>query len=379
MNSAVIGLAYGDEGKGFFTDYLCSRAVNPLVIRFSGGHQCGHMVVVDGRRHVFSNFGSGTFRGVPTYWSHYCTVDPVGLLNELQVLEDVLKGSDVWPLLYINERCPITTPYEITTNQALEDCNHHGSCGVGFGETLKREENYYSLTFLDLFYPSVFAEKLSNIRMYYKDRHLNVNLDNFLECCNKIVHTDCIKKSRSIPTGNWPNVYRDYIFEGSQGLMLDQHYGFFPNVTRSNTGTKNVLDILSPNKVLDDVFLITRAYQTRHGNGFMSNEHIPHNIAQNKFEANVENTYQGKFRRALLDVSLLEYAICKDDYISKSRKNLVITCLDHVVNEYRFTYKNEVICCSNEQEFVSRIAEILKVDFVYTSDNEDSRYVRHVK
>jgi len=119
-----------------------------------------------------------------------------------------------------------------------------------------------------------------------------------------------------------------------------------------------------------------RFCQTRHGSGFMSNEHIPHNITQNLFEANVENTYQGKFRRALLDVSLLEYTMCRDDYINKARKNLVITCLDHVVNEYRFTYKDEIIYCSNEQEFVSKIAKILNIDFVYTSNSEDSTCVK---
>ncbi|MEM9930725.1 MAG: adenylosuccinate synthetase, partial [Bacteroidota bacterium] len=83
----VLGLAFGDEGKGVTTDYLCRQAERPLVIRFSGGHQAGHTVVSpQGRRHVFSNFGAGTLAGAPTFWSKYCTFHPVGYANEHESL-----------------------------------------------------------------------------------------------------------------------------------------------------------------------------------------------------------------------------------------------------------------------------------------------------
>lgn len=88
MRKAVIGLGFGDEGKGITTDYLCSKTKNPLVVRFCGGSQVGHTVVHNGIRHVFSSFGSGTLRGVPTYWSHKCALDPIGMLNELDVLKE---------------------------------------------------------------------------------------------------------------------------------------------------------------------------------------------------------------------------------------------------------------------------------------------------
>ena len=127
MNKAVIGLGFGDEGKGFTTDYLCSQHPNSLVVRFNGGHQAGHTVVYNGLRHVFSNFGSGTLRGCPTYWSEHCTVDPIGVLNELIVLRD----NGVTPKLYIDAECPITTPFDIHNNRKVEDSNSHGSCGVG--------------------------------------------------------------------------------------------------------------------------------------------------------------------------------------------------------------------------------------------------------
>ncbi len=95
-NYAVIGLGFGDEGKGMFTDILCSRLYQPIVVRFSGGQQAGHTVYKDRKvSHVFSNFGSGSFRKVPTFWSRFCTMDPVGILNELSIL----KTKNVNPLL----------------------------------------------------------------------------------------------------------------------------------------------------------------------------------------------------------------------------------------------------------------------------------------
>ena len=72
-NFVIIGLGFGDEGKGLITDYFCSKLKNPLVIRFSGGHQVGHTVIYNDIRHMFSNFGSGTLRNIPTYWSKFCT------------------------------------------------------------------------------------------------------------------------------------------------------------------------------------------------------------------------------------------------------------------------------------------------------------------
>ena len=94
-----------------------------------------------------------------------------------------------------------------------------------------------------------------------------------------------------------PDFYHDTIFEGSQGLLLDQHHGFFPNVTRANVGLENVESFTGLNDIYE-VYLVTRAYQTRHGNGFMTNENRPHNITENIEETNKEHEYQGKFRRS---------------------------------------------------------------------------------
>jgi adenylosuccinate synthase len=366
-NKVIIGLGFGDEGKGLFVDYLSSHNPDSLVVRFSGGHQCGHTVVTCDKRHVFANFGSGTLRGIPTYWSQFCTVEPIGLLNEF----DVLKAQNVEPLIYIDERCPITTPYEIINNKCLEDKNKHRSCGVGFGETMKREETLFSLTFIDLFYKDILREKLNNIQKHYYKNFGTCDLEPFLRCCDEITRISNIKIVNSMPK------YDSYLFEGSQGLLLDQHFGFFPNVTRSNTGCKNAVDLLGSCDF--ELFLVTRAYQTRHGNGFMTNEELPHNVLENPEETNKENTYQGKFRKALLDVSLLEYAMNKDEYVRNSKKKcLVMTCLDQITYGYRFTYKGNVTVCSNEKIFVRTVADILNIKEVYVSHSANSENIERI-
>jgi adenylosuccinate synthase len=368
MNYAVIGLAFGDEGKGMVIDYLCSQLKgNGIVIRYSGGHQAGHTVVKDGVRHVFSNFGSGTLRGIPTYWSKYCTVEPVGLIKELNILLE----KSVNPLLLIDERCPIVTPFDIVANQIDQAYKENGTCGVGFGKTIEREKKFYSLTFMDIFYASVLEEKLNNINLFYGFNITKESFDNFLKACEIIRNSDYIKNSEG------KLKYTDYIFEGSQGLLLDQYYGFFPNVTRSNTGAKNIIDLLSVPEF--EPYLVTRAYQTRHGNGFMTNEDISHNIKLDTNETNVIHEYQGNFRKTLLDVDLLKYAINKDRFLRDWPNNLVITCMDHAQNDLRFTYNNRIIECSCELEFVIRIADLLEIDNIYISKSNESKNVKKIE
>lgn len=355
MNSqAVIGLGFGDEGKGTFTAYLCSQAENPIVVRYSGGHQAGHTVVTKDNHHIFSSFGSGTLQNVPTYWSQYCTFYPTAFLNEL----DVLNKKGITPKIFVNNKCPITTLYDLYANQCDNNNLTHGSCGVGFGATIAREENHYSLLFEDLFYNSVLKIKLEAIKEYYK---MKGPFNDFLEDCKQAINI-------AIPTGNMPTGYDTYIYEGSQGLLLDKDIGFFPNVTRSNTGLKNIY----PTYCMPEVFLVTRAYQTRHGNGPMTNENISHNILTNPNETNQEHKYQGKFRRSLLDLDLIEYAIKKDNYLNDEtvNKSLVITCLDHIENDYRFTHEGEIVVSGDKNRFVEKIGYRLDIKSIYISESE---------
>jgi len=359
---AVLGLGFGDEGKGNVVDSLCRSLDNTLVIRFSGGQQAGHTVKTDSISHVFSNFGSGTLRKIPTYWSKYCTFDPVGTINELSVLSE--KGID--PILYIDKRCPITTPYDIRRNQHNYKAINHGTCGVGVGTTFEREEKGFSLHVGDLFYDSIFKLKLDLIKEHYWPEHLysgdyvsdKVNLSYFLECCERIKSASNFYIVEDILP-----YYDNYIFEGSQGLLLDQNIGFFPHVTRSNTGSKNILEMAEQ----PYLYLVIRAFQTRHGNGPMTNIHRSHNIKVNPHESNIKNEYQGDFRTALLDLDLLKYGIEKDAYIHETKnKELIITCMDLVEGDYRYTLGDMVVTCRNKEEFARLIADHLEISRVTT-------------
>ncbi len=312
----VVGLGFGDEGKGLVTSWLCSKVKNPIVVRFNGGHQAGHTVVYNGKRHVFSNFGSGTLQGVPTYWSKYCTFEPLGVMREYEKLES--------PTLFVNPLCPITTPYDIHRNIKLEEMYEHGSVGVGFGATIERQEAGYKLFYRDLFFKDIFLEKVKNIANYYGNP--DIDLSHWLDACFRVYELTLPSYDSIIHAeGQTP------IFEGAQGIMLDQDYGLFPHVTRSSTTTKNALEMYGAT----EVFYVTRSYQTRHGNGWMSNEN-PEKITlvNNERETNVFNMHQGDFRTSELDPFLLSYAIlCDRDYSRHLRKNLVITCMDqHKIN-----------------------------------------------
>lgn len=370
-NFAVIGVGFGDEGKGMVVSSLCQQYPDALVVRFCGGQQAGHHVVLpSGLDHVFSNFGSGTLQGNPTYWSSYCTVDPVGVMNELRVL--IQKG--IHPTLYLNEMCPVTTPSEKEHNQSLEKKNSHGTCGVGVGQTIQRQEDHYSLRVMDLLYPSVLRMKLELIRQYYRSYILTeyTVIQNFIQDCHELVHNGNIK------IVNYRPHFDTLIFEGSQGLLLDQHFGFFPHVTRASTGTRNIINHLKF-KVRDDdpylaagtgnslhIYLVTRAYQTRHGNGPMTNMTSMKWI--NPYEQQIKDGWQGGFRTSVLDLDLLKYAI-QCDWLIKQRRNvsLVVTCLDLVKGEFLLTENGKLFQLREEQEFIERIRSSLRIDRVFLS------------
>lgn len=355
-NHIVIGSSFGDEGKGKVVSYLCSKYKNPLVVRFSGGQQAAHHVVIKNKiQHVFSNFGSGTLQNAPTYWSKYCTVDPDGILNEFEILKEL--GFD--PILYVDQNSPVTTPYEKLYNKIKDAENMHGSCGVGVGQTIQREEDHYSLLFKDIQFPSILKIKLELLEKYY---NLKIDIDRFLDVCEDLDHNSNIRMVDNIDDVIEFLNPDSLIFEGSQGLLLDQKYGFFPHVTRSNTGSKNVIDMgYEP-----EVWLITRAYQTRHGNGPMTNVNITPKIEYNPYEKNDWSPFQGNFRRSILDLDLLKYSISIDPYFKTHKINLVITCIDLLI-EFSYTVRGKKQIENNENDFIEKIKNELYVENVFIS------------
>ena len=334
--SIVLDLGFGDSGKGVTVDYLAR--LNPqesLVVRFSGGHQVGHTVQIGDFIHTFSNFGAGTLRGVPSYYTKYTTMFPPAILMEYQHIKQFN------PHLIFDPLAMVTTAYDIAFNRAREKLLQHGSCGVGFGATIDRNLDGVKLFVKDMSYGWVFKEKLQGIKHYYLEKTRGTDLyDGFAEESKNIDDSSFMQLSKECSqlysVENFFTVkscYKHLIFEGSQGIMLDQEHGIFPHVTRSSTTAENALKILDEFSVKTneiDIYYVTRCYQTRHGNGPMSNSQSV--VLQNKeSEANQNNQYQGAFRVAELDCELLNYALSCDAAYHEARKInkiLVVTCLD---------------------------------------------------
>lgn len=399
----VIDPMFGDGGKGITTDRLASKLSKPIVIRSNGGQNAGHTVItIKGVRHVFSMFGSGSFRGVPTYWSKYCTVHIIGFVEEW----NVLKRKGVTPTLYMDNMTMVTTPYDALYNQALEKSRHaHGSMGVGFGVTIERHTTTpHKFHVQDLFTPNVLEQKLKAVFNYYQRKVEASGSADLLEYWNRwdfdsakskfLEAVEFIKKQ--MPTvhfvseaefwgkGGAIRKFHNLIFEGSQGIMLDMDFGFFPNVTRSNCTSKNALELFRryfPDTQTSDhnisVYYVTRAYQTRHGNGYMTNEGKPLNVRENRIETNTYGEWQGSFRRTILDFDLLNFAIqadCNFSGDSRIQKNMVVICLDQVDGYIHATGKGREFEINPEkmEQFLNHIDIKITNLFLSRSDVSDN-------
>ncbi len=327
----VVGLGFGDEGKGVTVDFLAEQHPDSVVVRFNGGHQATHTVIRDNVKHRHSSYGSGSLLNVPTYISEYCCFYPPSVQAEREDL--VRKGSN--PSLHIHPLAKLTTPYDIAYNRMRESRLQHGSVGVGIGATFKRNADNYKLHAADIMVPALLGAKLEQIKRYY-DSLLSENTQEEIRYFEDIVEEEFKFFYRALSCKDFTVVSYDFlqqfstiIFEGAQGILLDMDFGIFPNVTYSHCTSKNAISICQALNISDvNIHYVTRCYQTRHGNGWMSNESdIP--LINNEEETNVLGCWQGVFRIGEVDPKLLNYAMnCDDIYSSGCDKYLHVTCLD---------------------------------------------------
>lgn len=332
----VLGSLYGDEGKGRTVDYLCSKSSNPIVVRFSGGQQAGHTVIRDGIKHIHSNFGAGTLQGVQTYFTEHTTFYPVTIMREhKKLIEKGIKNVK----LIIHPLAKLTTPLDVFANRSCDSNLSHGTCGLGIGKTMKRNEGPVKIHAIDLSQTNILRCKLDAVKSVYNYGEFTPDEEQEWEDFNEAL--DYINKFVIIANYEYLRQFDSLIFEGSQGILLDMDHGVFPNVTYSNTTSKNahkVLDYLRCYK--RNLYYITRSYLTRHGSGYFIEE--PLNLKNNEEEINVNNKYQKEFKVANMDYNLLNYAIEIDNIYSSdifkiTSKNLVVTCLDQLEN-FKFDY-----------------------------------------
>jgi adenylosuccinate synthase len=379
---AVIGVGFGDEGKGRVVDQLTRtvfKNIKHSVVRYSGGHQAGHTVfdATTGAQHVFSHIPSGYFNNSNLIWGEKCTIYPTAFVREYLLLTRKAISNSTFEF---SLNSPITTPFDLFAQRSNALNRSHGTCGSGFGTTLQREQDHYSLIAKDLFNKTVLMIKLQQILQYYGyPNSIDYYIDTMPDVKEFIAAIDYLVKLTENNTFIFNN--RNYlknhnsraeeiIFESSQGLLLDQEYGFFPNVTRSKLG----LNAFSEEALRDITpIYVTRAYQTRHGNGPMTNEEYDSENSRIKIpstETNTPNEFQGDFRSTILDIDLIKYAIERDCPATKLY-DLAITCLDHLSAPYYFTINRVLKSCSTKDELIQTIINHIsrRCIHVYASNN----------
>jgi adenylosuccinate synthase len=337
--SAVIGANFGDEGKGLITDFLAAKdAARTLVVRFNGGAQAGHTVVTpDGRRHVFHHFGAGSLAGSRTFLSRYFIANPFLWHKERQELPELAEP------MTIDRRAILTTPFDMLVNQEAEryrGSQRHGSCGIGINETVERCAGPLASHVADIERPNRLRELLNEIaeRSLSRLEQLGVTpspfflemvasvglIESYLEKCEQFRRANRLVADSTM-LGNFEHV----IFEGAQGLLLDERHRFFPHVTRSLTGIHNVVRIAEEIGLqeLKSIY-VTRAYMTRHGAGPFPTERLGMSFTD---PTNAPNEWQGALRFGDLDLDLLSESIA-NDLNDANRLDVTacvaVTCLD---------------------------------------------------
>ncbi len=311
----VVDLGYGDAGKGSVVDWLCSREGSRparTVVRFNGGAQAAHNVVTpDGRHHTFAQFGSGSFTpGVATHLSRFMLVDPLALAAEAAHLAAV-GVPDALGRLTVDRDALLTTPYHRAANQARERARgggRHGSCGMGIGETVR-----YALSdprraprVGDCQSPRVLARKLAVLRDRLTDELGPLDAPPVLDV------TDACQEFAGRVRLTGPE-YLDrllragpVVFEGAQGVLLDEWHGFHPYTTWSTTTFANAQELLAQAGMTGVRLGVIRCYLTRHGNGPFVTEDPTLELPERH---NGTGEWQGPFRVGHFDAVALRYAI----------------------------------------------------------------------
>ncbi len=331
----VADLGYGDAGKGSLVDYLARETGAHTVVRYNGGAQAAHNVVTpDGRHHTFAQFGSGSFLpGVRTYLSRFMVLNPLAMLAEERALAS-LGVPAAFESTAHHPRAQVTTPFQIATNRIKELARgdaRHGSCGLGVGETMADwlehgEEVLFAgdlkdrrslLRKLSLLRDAKLAqlEELSRthgempaIRSELEPFHDSDFLPAAAEVYTRFAAQVALVDERYLT--ELCAAPGTLLFEGAQGVLLDEWRGFFPFNTWSTTTFQNAETLLAEGGFEANSIRLgaTRAYATRHGPGpFMSESRALTSLLPDRH--NGLNPWQRAFRVGHLDLLALRYAL----------------------------------------------------------------------
>ena len=329
MNKAVIGLQWGDEGKGKIVDYLSEKF--DLVARYQGGNNAGHTVIVEDVTYKLNLIPSGVIRGKVCFLGQGIVLDPDHFLKEYQQICEKISN----PNIYLSSNIPLILPYHKQLDKINESIltgeDKIGTTAKGIGPAYQDKVGRKSIKLYDLKSLDKIKEKLESIKKFY-DPVLNayqeeaINIDQYLtildsfykEVGSLIVDNSFIKKNFN---------KQKILFEGAQGALLDLDHGSYPFVTSSNTISSNIM-IGSGLQVDYQTVGIFKAYATRVGNGPFPSE-LFDQIGDYIAETGVEygTVTKRKRRCGWLDLVSLKYS-CQINQVNE----LCITKIDVLNN-----------------------------------------------
>jgi adenylosuccinate synthase len=356
----VTYISYGDAGKGTTVDYLVREANSAVVIRHNGGAQAAHNVHLEhGTHHTFSQFGSGSLvPGTRTHLSRYMLVNPLNMFTEAKALTR-LGFPDIWERTTVDGEALVITPWQISANRLREMSrgnNAHGSCGQGVGETASDGIRFPDavIRVRDLT-SSQLCQKLEAFRRIKYEDILHEVMDAMPVGAAAKAEWDSFSDDRM--TQVLASAYQEWarlvcvvdgeylealerqhellVFEGAQGVLLDEWHGFHPYTTWSTTTHDNALTLLDEIDFQAEVTRlgVMRAYTTRHGAGPMVTE-AASLTAQLPDTHNSTGRWQGGFRVGYLDLVAHRYAL----NACNGADGLVVTGLDRLAPLTQWLY-----------------------------------------
>ena len=338
-NVVVVGTQWGDEGKGKVVDWLTDHAQG--VVRFQGGHNAGHTLVIKGVKTALQLVPSGIMRdGVACYIGNGVVIDPSHLLGEIERLEGI--GVEVRSRLFISESCPLILPFHVELDKAREALRETsgagkiGTTGKGIGPAYEDKVARRALRVQDLKHEQRFASKLREL----VDLH-NFALGGYLKSTSldyQPIFDAAMAAAEKIKPMMADVGYRihsanragaNILFEGAQGTLLDIDHGTYPYVTSSNCVAGNAAAGagVGPDQ-LDYILGITKAYTTRVGSGPFPTElamDVPGTVGHHLSTVGQERgTVTGRARRC----GWLDAAALKRSMIINGVSGVCITKLD---------------------------------------------------
>jgi adenylosuccinate synthase len=277
-NVVVVGTQWGDEGKGKLVDWMTDHAQG--VVRFQGGHNAGHTLVIKGVKTALQLIPSGIMRdGVPCYIGNGVVVDPTHLLGEIERLEKA--GVEVRSRLFISENCPLILPFHVEVDKAREALRESsgsgkiGTTGKGIGPAYEDKVARRALRVQDLKHPERFAKKLKELLDLHNFALTGYLKGNALEF--QPIYDQAMKMAEALKPMMADVGYlihkankagANILFEGAQGTLLDIDHGTYPYVTSSNCVAGNAAAGAGVGpQMLHYMLGITKAYATRVGSG----------------------------------------------------------------------------------------------------------------